>query len=308
MKLQQLRYINEVARQDLNLSNAAEFLHTSQPGISKQIRSLEEELGVDIFVRHGKRVVAVTEPGKAILDIAQRILKDAENLRQVGEQFTEEDVGRLTIATTHTQARYALPHVVQQFTKRYPGVRLALRQGSPTQISELVASGEADVAIATEAIEHYEDLVMLPCYEWNRCVLVQPGHPLLKQKKLTLDAMAAFPIITYDFAFTGRSKINQAFTDKGLVPNVVLTAIDADVIKTYVELGMGIGIVAMMAYDPRRDTHLKAIDASHLFEPSTTRIGIRKNSYLRGYTYDFIEMFAPHLDRKVVDDAMRTKG
>jgi LysR family cys regulon transcriptional activator len=308
MKLQQLRYICEVARQNLNLSNAAEALFTSQPGISKQVRSLEEELGVDIFVRHGKRVVAVTEPGKAILEVALRVLKDVENLRQVGEEFTEKDNGRLTIATTHTQARYALPPVIHRFTKRYPAVRLSLRQGSPTQISELVTSGEADVAIATEAIEHYEDLVMLPCYEWNRCVLVQPGHPLLKQKKLTLEAMAAFPIITYDFAFTGRSRINQAFTDRGLKPNVVLTAIDADVIKTYVELGMGIGIVAMMAYDPKRDSHLKAIDASHLFEPSTTRIGIRKNSYLRGYTYDFIEMFAPHLKRETVDAAMHTKG
>ncbi|HKQ25127.1 MAG TPA: HTH-type transcriptional regulator CysB [Burkholderiales bacterium] len=308
MKLQQLRYICEVARHNLNLSNAAEALFTSQPGISKQIRSLEEELGVDIFVRHGKRVVAVTEPGKAILEIAQRMLKDAENLRQVGEEFTEEDKGHLTIATTHTQARYALPQVIQRFTKRYPGVRLSLRQGSPTQISELVTSGEADIAIATEAIELYEDLVMLPCYEWNRCVLVPPGHPLLKAKRLTLEAMASFPIITYDFAFTGRSKMNQAFADKGLTPNVVLTAIDADVIKTYVELGLGIGIVAMMAYDPKRDTHLRALDASHLFEPSTTRIGIRKNSYLRGYTYEFIEMFAPHLSRKVVDDAMHGKG
>jgi LysR family cys regulon transcriptional activator len=308
MKLQQLRYICEVARHNLNLSNAAEALFTSQPGISKQVRALEDELGVDVFVRHGKRVVAVTEPGKAILEIAQRVLKDVENLRQVSEEFTEEDNGRLTIATTHTQARYALPKVIHQFTKRYPGVRLSLRQGSPTQISELVTSGEADIAIATEAIEHYEDLVMLPCYEWNRCVLVQPGHPLLKLKKLTLSAIADFPIITYDFAFTGRSKINQAFTDKGLSANVVLTAIDADVIKTYVELGMGVGIVAMMAYDPKRDTHVRAIDASHLFEPSTTRIGIRKNSYLRGYTYDFIEMFAPHLGREVVDSAMKTKG
>ena len=212
MKLQQLRYICEVARHNLNLSNAAEALFTSQPGISKQIRSLEDELGVDIFVRHGKRVVAVTEPGKAILEIAQRVLKDVENLRQVGEEFTEEDKGHLTIATTHTQARYALPQVIQRFTKRYPGVRLSLRQGSPTQISELVTSGEADIAIATEAIELYEDLIMLPCYEWNRCVLVPPGHPLLKAKKLTLEAMASFPIITYDFAFTGRSQDRYGFT------------------------------------------------------------------------------------------------
>ena len=307
MKLQQLRYIREVARQNLNLSSAAEMLHTSQPGISKQIRDLEDELGVDIFVRHGKRVVAVTEPGKAILEIAQRMLKDMENLKQVGEQFTAEDTGSLTIATTHTQARYALPQVIQRFKKRYPEVQLSLRQGSPTQISEMVTSGESDIAIATEAIESYKDLVMLPCYKWNRCILVQPGHPLLKLKKLTVEAIAAFPIITYDFAFTGRSKINQAFAEKGLTPNVVLTAIDADVIKTYVELGLGVGIVAMMAYDPKRDNHVRAIDASHLFEPSTTRIGIRKNSYLRGFTYDFIEMFAPHLTRKVVDEAMHAK-
>jgi LysR family transcriptional regulator, cys regulon transcriptional activator len=305
MKLQQLRYICEVARQNLNLSTAAEALFTSQPGISRQIRTLEEELGVDIFVRHGKRVVAVTEPGKAILDIAQRMLKDVENLKQVGEEYTEEEHGHLSIATTHTQARYALPQVIQKFTKRYPGVRLSLRQGSPTQISEYVVSGEADMAIATEAIEHYDKLVTLPCYQWNRCVLVPPGHPLLKMKKLTIEAIASFPIITYDFAFTGRTKINQAFTDKGLKPNVVLTAIDSDVIKTYVELGLGVGIVAMMAYDPKRDSHVKAIDASHLFEPSTTRIGIRKNSYLRGYTYDFIEMFAPHLTREAVNAATR---
>jgi LysR family transcriptional regulator, cys regulon transcriptional activator len=270
MKLQQLRYICEVARQNLNLSTAAATLFTSQPGISRQIRSLEEELGVDIFVRHGKRVVAVTEPGKAILDIAQRMLKDVENLKQVGEEYTEEDHGHLSIATTHTQARYALPQVIQKFTKRYPGVRLSLRQGSPTQISEYVVSGEADMAIATEAMEHYDKLVTLPCYRWNR-----------------------------------RTKINQAFTEKGLKPNVVLTAIDSDVIKTYVELGLGVGIVAMMAFDPKRDTHVKAIDASHLFEPSTTRIGIRKNSYLRGYTYDFIEMFAPHLTRESVNKVMR---
>jgi LysR family cys regulon transcriptional activator len=308
MKLQQLLYICEVARQNLNLSSAAEALFTSQPGISTQVRSLEDELGVDIFVRHGKRVVAITEPGKAILEIAQRVLKDVENLKQVGQEFTKEDHGSLTIATTHTQARYALPQVIQRFTKRYPGVRLSLRQGSPTQIWDLVSSGEADVVIATEAIELYDALVMLPCNEWNRCVLVPRGHRLLRAKKLTIEAIAEFPIITYDFAFSGRTQVNQAFADKGLKPNVVLTAIDADVIKTYVELGMGIGIVAMMAYDPRRDTGLRAIDASRLFEPSVTRIGMRKNTYLRGYTYDFIEMFAPHLNRSVVDEAMRAKG
>jgi len=307
MKLQQLRYLREVARQGLNLSVAAEKLHTSQPGISKQIKLLEDELGVAVFVRNGKRVVAVTEPGKIILEIAGRVLGDADNLKRVGEEFSHEDTGTLTIATTHTQARYALPRVIKQFTKRYPKVRLSLRQGNPTQIAEMTSSGEADLCIATEAIALYDELVMLPCYDWNRSVITPPNHPLTKEKKLTLEAIARYPIITYDFAFTGRSKMQNAFESRGLTPNIVLTAIDADVIKTYVELGLGIGIVASMAYDPKRDRHLHAIDASHLFEPSTTRIGLRRNFYLRGYLYDFIELFAPHLDRKTVNAAMTAR-
>ena len=305
MKLQQLRYLCEVANQGLNLSKAAEVLHTSQPGISKQIRLLENELGIDIFVRNGKRVVKVTPPGQAILKIAERMLRDAKNLKQVGQEFANEAIGSLTIATTHTQARYALPAAIKHFTARYPKVRLILRQGNPTQIAELVTSGEADIAIATEAIELFNELVMLPCYQWNRCVIVSPRHPLLKLEKLTLEAIAQYPIITYDFAFTGRSKINQAFDTRGLTPNVVLTAIDADVIKTYVELGLGIGILAQMAFEPKRDKQLRSIDASHLFEPSTTRIGISRNSYIRGYVFDFIEIFAPHLSHTVVKAAMK---
>lgn len=305
MKLQQLRYLCEVANQGLNLSKAAEILHTSQPGISKQIRLLENELEVDIFVRNGKRVVRVTPPGRAILEIAERMLRDAKNLKQIGQEFANEATGSLTIATTHTQARYALPAAIKHFTACYPKVKLILRQGNPTQISELVTSGEADIAIATEAIASFEELVMLPCYQWNRCVIVTPRHPLLKLEKLTLEAIAQYPIITYDFAFTGRSKINQAFDAKGLTPNVVLTAIDADVIKTYVELGLGVGILAQMAFEPKRDKHLRSIDASHLFESSTTRIGISRNSYLRGYVYDFIETFAPHLDHATIIAAMK---
>lgn len=305
MKLQQLRYLCEVANQNLNLSKAAEILHTSQPGISKQIRLLENELEVDIFVRNGKRVIKVTPPGQAILEIAERMLRDAKNLKQVGQEFANEATGSLTIATTHTQARYALPSAIKHFTARYPKVKLILRQGNPTQIAELVTSGEADIAIATEAIELFEELVMLPCYQWNRCIIVTPRHPLLKLERLTLEAIAQYPIITYDFAFTGRSKINQAFDAKGLIPNVVLTAIDADVIKTYVELGLGVGILAQMAFEPKRDKHLRSIDASHLFEPSTTRIGISRNSYLRGYIYDFIETFAPHLDHEAIKAAMK---
>ena len=304
MKLQQLRYICEVARQGLNLSAAAEKLYTSQPGVSKQIRLLEGELGVEIFVRHGKRLVEITPPGRDIIRVAERMLRDAINLKNVAQEFTSEQTGSLTIATTHTQARYALPPVIKRFTQRYPGVRLSLRQGSPMQIAEMASSGEADFAIATEAIELFSELVMLPCYEWNRCVVVPPQHPLLKVKPLSLEAIARYPIITYDFAFTGRSKINQAFEARGIVPNVTLTAIDADVIKTYVELGLGVGIVAYMAFDPERDRQLRAVDASHLFESSTTHMGIRKNTYLRGYIYGFIEMFAPGLTRKVVDEAM----
>lgn len=307
MKLQQLRYLHEVSAQGLNLSAAAMALHTSQPGISKQIKLLEDELGVEIFIRNGKRVTAITPPGKTILAIAQRILKEAENLKQAAQDFSNQDSGSLTIATTHTQARYMLPTVVQRFTQRYPKVKLSLIQGNPVQICEYTISGQADFCIATEAIATFDELVMLPCYAWNRCVIAPPGHPILKQKALTLEEIAKYPIITYDFAFTGRSQINHAFETRRLTPNVVLTAIDSDVIKTYVALGLGIGILAKMAFDPERDKTLRALDAAHLFESSTTRIGIPRNAYLRGYIYDLIEMFAPHLGRKIVDAAVHSK-
>lgn len=304
MKIQQLRYLYEIARQGLNVSLAAEKLHTSQPGVSKQIQLLEEELGVDILVRHGKRVTGITEPGQKILAITERILREAENLKRVGADFTNETNGSLSIATTHTQARYALPSVIKTFSERYPGVQLRLHQGNPAQIVEMVLSGEADIAIATETIALQDELVTLPCYQWNRCVIVQPGHPLLSEPTLTLERIADYPIITYDFAFAGRSQINKAFIKRNLSPNVVLTAIDADVIKTYVEIGLGIGIMASMAFDPDRDQNLRAIDASHLFEPSTTRIGIRQGTYLRGYTFEFIQMFAPHLNHEAVNMAI----
>ena len=307
MKLQQLRYLCETANQSLNLSKAAKNLHTSQPAISKQIQLLEEELGVSILVRNGKRIIQVTPPGRIIIEIANRILRETDNLKNVAQEFTNEAGGTLTIATTHTQARYVLPPVIKQFTLRYPKVKLILRQGSPTQISTLVTSGEADIAIATEAIEQFQELIMLPCYEWNRCVVVPPKHPLLALEKLTLEAISQYPIITYDFAFTGRSKINQAFERVGLIPNVVLTAIDSDVIKTYVELELGIGILAKMAFDSKRDKHLKSIDASHLFDASTTRIGISKNNYLRGYIFDFIEIFAPHLDHSSIRAKLKNR-
>ena len=304
MNLQQLRYFNEIVRRGLKISDAADALYTSQPNISKQIKQLEQELGIDIFVRNGKRVVALTEPGQAVLDIARRMLHDAENLRQVGQEFHAQDSGPLTIATTHTQARYILPPVVKQFIKRYPKVKLGLHQGNPTQIAEQVLNGEADVAIATESLTEYDGLVTLPCYEWHHCVVVPPRHPLLEEKRLTLAKIAHYPIVTYDFAFSGRGKINEAFEKAGIEPNIALTAIDADVIKTYVELGLGIGILAEIAFVPERDRHLRMIETRHLFKANTTRIAIRRNEYLRGYAYDFIELFAPQLTRDVVTKAM----
>jgi LysR family cys regulon transcriptional activator len=303
MKLQQLRYLTEVARRGLNVSEAAEVLHTSQPGVSKQIRALEDELGIQVFVRHGKRLVEVTEPGKAVIAIAERILAEAQNLRRAGEEFANEKLGTLTVAATHTQARYALPKAVAAFKKRYPKVQLHIHQGNPTQICEQVLAGEADLCVATEAISLYPELVSMPVYQWNRCVVVPAKHPLLKGP-LTLEALARHPIVTYDFAFANRSLVQKAFEAKGLQPDVVLTALDADVIKTYVELGMGVGILAKMAFDAKRDAPLRAIDASHLFESSTTRLGIKRGAYLRRYAYEFIELLAPQLARKTVENSV----
>lgn len=308
MNIQQLKYVLTVAQKDLNISEAASALFTSQPGVSKQIRLLEEELGVEIFVRRGKRLVAITEPGRQVLAIAERTLRDLGNMRQVGQEFSNTAGGNLTIATTHTQARYRLPPVVQRFVAAYPNVRLSLIQGSPAQICELTLSGAADLAIATEAIAEYPDLAMMPCYQWNRCVIAPLEHPVLAAAPLTLEAIARYPIITYDFAFTGRNQVNNAFATRGLTPNVVLTAIDADIIKTYVALGLGIGIIAAMAFDARIDSGLGAVDAAHLFQSSTTRIGMRRDTYLRGYVYAFIELFAPQLTRRAVDAALRGGG
>jgi LysR family cys regulon transcriptional activator len=305
MKLQQLRYLTEVARRGLNVSEAAEALHTSQPGVSKQIRALEDELGVQVFARHDKRLVSVTEPGKAVIAIAERILAEAQNLRRAGEEFANDQLGTLTVAATHTQARYALPTAVAAFKRRYPKVQLHIHQGNPTQICDQVVAGGADLCVATEAIALFPELVSLPVYQWNRAVVVPPKHPLLKRTPLTLEALAEHPIVTYDFAFANRSLVQKAFEARGLQPNVVLTALDSDVIKTYVELGLGVGILAKMAFDPRRDQPLKAIDAAHLFESSTTRLGIKRGAYLRRYVYEFIEMFAPHLPRSVVERSVQ---
>lgn len=303
MKLQQLRYIWEVAHHDLNVSATAQSLFTSQPGISKQIRLLEDELGVEVFARSGKHLTHVTPAGETIIEQAGEILRKVESIKQVAQEFSNEKKGSLSIATTHTQARYALPPVIAEFIERYPEVSLHMHQGSPIQIAELAADGEVDFAIATEGLELFGDLLMMPCYRWNRCIVVPEGHPLTELDELTLEAVADHPIVTYVFGFTGRSKLDESFTHRGLSPKVVFTATDADVIKTYVRLGLGIGIIAHMAYDEEKDDGLVALDASHLFDASTTMIGCRKGTFLRGYMYEFIELFAPHLEKQVVEQA-----
>ncbi len=308
MKLQQLRYIWEVAHHDLNVSATAQVLYTSQPGISKQIRLLEDELGVEIFARSGKHLTRITPAGEAILKVAGEILRKVESIKQVAQEFSDETKGSLSIATTHTQARYALPSVIESFMGKFPDVSLHMNQGTPMQIAEMAANGGVDFAIATEAMEHFGDLIMMPCYRWNRSILVPKGHPLASHSKPTLEEVAAYPLVTYVFGFTGRSKLDDAFKTRNLTPRVVFTAADADVIKTYVRLGVGIGIVATMAIDEEVDDDLVAIDASHLFASSVTQIGFRKGTFLRGYMYDFIERFAPHLTADMVDKATKCHG
>lgn len=308
MKLQQLRYIVEIQRQGLNVSEAAESLFTSQPGISKQVKLLEEELGIAIFERSGKRFTAVTEPGRVVLAIAEKILREAENLKRASAEFSTGDSGRLVLAATHTQARYALPIVVRDFVAQHPSVRLEMHQGSPTQIAEWVLSGEADIGIATEALDQYAQLITLPVRQWSHCVIAPEGHPILKSVPLSLAELAKWPLITYDTAFTGRSRINRAFERIGVQPNIALTALDADVIKTYVSLGLGLGIISALAFDAQRDAGLVAVDAAHLFESNTTRLALRRGTYLRRHDFDLISLFAPHLSQRVVEKAMQGGG
>ncbi|WP_257295499.1 HTH-type transcriptional regulator CysB [Endozoicomonas sp. YOMI1] len=304
MKLQQLRYIWEVAHHDLNVSATAQSLYTSQPGISKQIRLLEDELGVEVFARSGKHLTRITPAGEKIIDTAGEILRKVESIKQVAQEFSDERKGSLSIATTHTQARYALPGIIRQFIGQYPDVALHMHQGTPIQIAEMAADGSVDFAIATEALDLFNDLVMMPCYRWNRCVLVPKDHPLTQVSELSLKDIARYALVTYVFGFTGRSKLDEAFMNEGLSPRVVFTATDADVIKTYVRLGLGVGIIAKMAYDPELDSDLVPLNADHLFEPSITKIGFRRGTFLRGFMYDFIEEFAPHLTKDVVQEAI----
>lgn len=304
MNFQQLRSVREAVRCGFNLTEVAAMLYTSQPGVSRQIRELEDELGITIFARAGKRLTGLTEPGRVLLPIVERLLQEADNLRVVGREFVDRAEGTLSIAATHSQARYALPHAVRDFRQHYPQVTLNLHQGSPKQVAEMLLGGEADIGIATEALAGYPQLVTLPCYRWTHSIVVPHNHPLLQGGPPSLERLAAFPIITYDRGYTGRSHIDDAFAGAGLRPDVVITAMDADVIKTYVELGMGVGIVASIAVDPERDRALQAIDARHLFEINVTRLAVRRGSFLRGYAFAFIENFAPSLTRAVIEDAL----
>ena len=304
MKLQQLRYIWEVTNHDLNISATAQSLFTSQPGVSKQIRLLEDELGVEIFARSGKHLTHVTPAGEVILGLAEEILRKVDSIKRVAQEFSNERSGTLAIATTHTQARYVLPRVIKNFIRTYPDVSLQMQQGTPTQIAEMAAEGTVDFAIATEALQLFNNLNIMPCYRWNRCIVVPKDHPLAQMEELTLEAVAEYPIVTYTFGFTGRSKLDDAFASRGLIPKVVFTAVDSDVIKTYVRLGLGIGIIAGLAYDEKIDGDLVKLDAKHLFASSVTSLAFRKGTFLRSYMYDFIVEFAPHLSKGLIQDLL----
>ena len=308
MNFQQLRSVREAARRNYNLTEVAGALFTSQPGVSRQIRELEEELGVVIFERNGKRLTGMTEPGKGILKIIERLLVEAGNLQQASLEYAGQASGTLSIAATHPQARYALPKVVQSFRNDFPEVRIALQQSAPDHIAEWVLSGKADIGIATEGLSQFPDLVSFPCYRWSHLIVVPDGHPLLNSSPIRLQDLANWPLITYDVGFTGRGHIDAAFAREGVQTDIVLTAMDSDVIKQYVSLGLGVGIVASMAFDHGRDRGLRAVEASHLFAPNVTRLAVRRGAYLRQYAYHFISQFAPELTRADIDAAMNTEA
>jgi LysR family cys regulon transcriptional activator len=303
MNFQQLRSVREAARRGFNLTEVAQHLHTSQPGVSRQIRELEDELGVEIFVRVGKRLTGLTQPGTAVLPWVERLLQDADSLQRASEEFTHGSSGVLAVAATHSQARYALPTAVRDFRATHPHVQLRLHQGSPEQIAEMLLTGEADIGVASHLLGERPELVALPCYRWTHSVVVPEGHPLLGDGPVTLERLAQYPVITYDTGLTGRGSIDDAFGRAGLKPQIILSAMDADVIKTYVELGLGVGILASIAMDDDRATVLRAIDARNLFPINTTSVAVRRGGLLRGFAYEFIQTFASHLTRQVVEAA-----
>lgn len=300
MNLKQLQLVSEMVKNGYNVSRTAEALFSTQPGISTQLKSLEDELNVKLFKRKGKRITGLSEAGERVLILAEDTLHNVKTIKQIGLEYSSKDSGQLSIATTHTQARYALPKVIKKFAENYPNVKLQIHQGNPTQISEMVIHGEADFAVATESIAQYDKLATLPVYQWNRCIIAPKNHPILDIKKPTLKDISQYPIVTYDSAFTGRSIIDSAFSQENLTPNIVLTAIDSDVIKTYVDIGLGIGLLANMAYNDEQDKNLGRIDASHLFDDSITCIGFRKGQFIREYMYDFLGWFSSNLTRDIV--------
>jgi LysR family transcriptional regulator, cys regulon transcriptional activator len=306
MNFQQLRSVRETVRQGFNLTVVSEVLHTSQPGVSRQLKELEDELGIELFERAGRRLLGLTPPGAAVMPIIERLLQEAENLKRAGDDFARSDRGLLTVAATHTQARYAMPAAIRDFRAAHPQVRLHLQQGSPRQVAESVLAGDAELGIATEALAEFPDLVALPCYRWTHVVVVPRGHALAEdaQQTLTLERLAEHPLVTYEPGYTGRRHIDEAFRRAGLEFEVGLSAMDADVIKTYVELGLGVGVIASVAYDAARDSNLVALDAGHLFATNTTRVAIKRGAYLRGYVFDFIRTFAAPLTREVVERAL----
>jgi len=304
MNLQQLRIVRETVRRNFNLTEVANSLFTSQSGVSKHIKDLEDELGIELFIRRGKRLLGLTDPGKEMVEIVERILIDTANVKRLGEQYSNREQGQLVIATTHTQARYVLPHVVAQFRVAYPKVHLTLHQGSPTEIASMLSGGDADIGICTETLRDVASLTAFAFYSWQHGVLVPAGHPLEKAGRLTLEAIADWPIITYHEGFTGRGNIDRTFARAGLAPDIVMSAMDTDVLKAYVELGLGVGIIAAMAFNPRRDTGLRLIDSGHLFEANTALIAVRRGSYLRNYAYRFIELCSPALPEAMVRAAV----
>ncbi len=299
MNLLQMRAVREIVRQKFSLTRAADMLMASQPGVSKSIAEFEQELGFAVFQRHGKRLTGLTGPGAEVIKVVDRILNEVENLKRVGHEYANEDSGRLVIATTHTQARYFLPKVLAEFRTRYPKVQLSLLQGTPRQIGDWVTHGQADIGVATEALTLFDNLVTLPCYSWQHVVLAPAGHALLKHAKdLELKHIARHPIVTYESQFTGRGRIDMAFGGQNIKPHIVLEAIDADVIKTYVQMGLGVGIIAEMAYEPDRDQPLQAIPAGHLFGTHTSRLAVRRGVFMRDFTVEAVRLMAPKVDRE----------
>ncbi|UJP04658.1 MAG: CysB family HTH-type transcriptional regulator [Nitrosomonas sp.] len=300
MNFQQLRIISETVRQNYNLTEVANALFTSQSGVSKHIKDLEDELNIELFIRKGKRFIGLTEPGKELVKIVERILLDTKNIKRLAEQFSQYDQGQLTIATTHTQAQYTLPPVVAEFKKAFPKVHLILHESRPDEILSMLIDGKADIGIATEALEGTVELVSFPYYTWQHAVIAPTGHPLQSIRPLTLEAVAEYPIITYHHGMTGRFRIDQVFAKAGLMPDIAMSALDADVIKTYVKLGLGVGIIASVAFSPERDATLAKLDSEHLFEKNTTFVAARRNHYLRGYAYRFIELCIPTLTESMI--------